>query len=137
MLKYIYCRSPAERETLLHLLPARTANTFQGHTLSSSKTGLFLREHTYLEQVRLSARSVTLSFSPDTHSVGPFDLIVQFESITGGLISSMTVPGFYVSGADNSYQLRLEAPGQEYTISVYLDDALIYANRYQEYDNPV
>lgn len=135
-LKFIYCRSEPELETLLHLLPSSTVQQYRRRILSSTRSDLFNRHHTFLESVRLSAQSVVLSFSPETKSPGPFALVVEFFALKGIPIIRQKAPAFYVRNATETYRWEIKPPAPEYMVKVYLDEALIYANRYTGEDLP-
>jgi hypothetical protein len=133
-LKFIYCRSPAEHESLRHLLPMEVLAKYGARIVSSPRSTFFYREDTYLESARLEARSVLLSFSPDTRSLGPFALRVQFRSLSGDPLLQIDRPDFQVRTNSGGYKWRLDAPAPEYELQVYLGSALIYANHYVDLD---
>ena len=135
-LRYIYCRSVPERDTLAYLLTPTTFRLFQTRTLSSSRSDLFYRLHTYLESVRLDRESVVLQFSPDTESEGPFRLRVEFSTIKGLSLLQKTNEHFIVRNRDGNFVWRIPTPSSEYQVAIYLDDALIYANAYRDIDIP-
>jgi len=135
-LKFVYCRSEPELETLLHLLPSLVVQQYRRRILSSTRSDLFNRHHTFLENVRLSSQSLVLSFSPETKSPGPFALKVEFSTLRGVPISQQSVPEFFVRNAKGTYRWELKTPIQKYVVKVYLDEALIYANNYIGEDVP-
>jgi len=135
-LKYIYCRSEPELETLLFLLPFKTSRRYRSRILSSARAGLYYRLHTFLEDVRLDSESVTLSFSPETRSIGPYSLRWRFESITGEVLLEKQASEFEVKSKEGGFRWKIHAPATEYRMYVYLDDALIYANQYSDTDLP-
>jgi len=128
---YIYCRSDAERETLLHLLPTDLRNRYQGKIIATSRSDLFYRKHTFIETVRLSSKAAYVQFSPETKSPGPFRLRVDFE--TASRRRYMEAENFELG---LNYKETILLPAPNYTISLSLDGHLAYANTYEETEIP-
>jgi hypothetical protein len=131
-LKYIYCRSQAEWESLKYLMPPTSYARYQSRMFSSAKQNLYTRHHTFLETVRLASDVVLLNFSPDTMSPGPFQLSFEFKTLAGEHLQKRVIRDFMVRSPDGQYDFRIPAPAKEYEITVMLDDALIYTNAYRE-----
>ena len=130
-LRYIYCRSDAERKTLLHLLPMHLRDRYQGKIVATARSDLFYRQQTFIETVRLSSDAVYVRFSPETRSPGPFRLRVDLEA--GFLRNSGEVEEFRLR---EPYVLKIPLSATSYTIRLSLDDHLAYANRYEETELP-
>ena len=62
-LKFIACRSVAERQTLLHLLPAPTRKKWE-RLIRLGEQGLFQREWTFVERVVVVDEQVFFYFNP-------------------------------------------------------------------------
>lgn len=135
LLRYVYCRSSPELETLLHLLPEEVRARYQGRILSSSKSDLFYRQHAFLEDVNLSTEAVRFTFSPDSRSQGPFELNIEFRTLSGQWLTHRTYNNFHpVSEGSSTWRIRTTVP--EYEVLIYLDDALIYAQSHVDSDIP-
>lgn len=132
-LRNIYCRSDAEKETLLHLLPPELRRQYQDRILSATRNILFYRRHTFVEAARLSSGSVYLSFSPETESPGPFRFSIEL-SIAGR--SYRHQDDEFILKKPFGYRLDLDTPAQAYTVQVTLDRHLAYANAYEDLDIP-
>jgi hypothetical protein len=130
-LRFIYCRSEAERETLLYLLPAKVRLRYQRKIIATTRSNLFFRQHTYLENVRLNSQAATLQFSPETHSKGPFHLRIEISD--EGVYRVVEDKEFTF---DRGYKWQLAVPSPVYKIQVYLDSHLLYANMHEEMDIP-
>ena len=128
---YIYCRSEAERETLLHLLPPGLRNQYQDKVVASARSGLFYRRQTFVETVRLSSEDAYFHFSPETQSPGPFHLRVELEIASTGY--SRDVESFNLKAP---YSLKISIPAAPYTLHLFLDGHLAYANTYEEIGIP-
>jgi len=130
-LKWIYCRSEAEKDTLLHLLTHGQRPRYESRILATARNALFYRQHTYLETVRLDSNAAHLSFFPDTRSIGPFKVQVNIRSDNG-----------IRQYADNSFtfqrggfQWNLNTGFEDYVLELHLDEHLVYQNRYIELDD--
>ena len=132
-LRYIYCRSEAERETLLHLLPPDLQKRYQDKIVASTRSNLFYRRQTFVETVRLSSKAAYFRFSPETKSPGPFHLRVQVEIASSQ--HSLEAESFKL---ERPYVLQIPLPflSTDYTIRLYLDNHLAYASTFEEIEIP-
>lgn len=130
-LRYVYCRSSAEREALLHLLPPNLRRKYQSKIVSSTRSDLFYRRQTFVETARLSSKSVILLFSPDTQAPGPFQLHIELE--TAFSHSTKNIQDFIL---EKSYRIEIGVSSSHYTFRLFLDDHLAYANTYEEAEIP-
>ena len=132
-LRYIYCRSGAERETLQHLLPPDLRSRYQNKIVASTRSDLFYRQQTFIETVRLSSESAYFHFSPETQSPGPFHLQVELEIASTGY--SRDVESFELT-RPHILGIPLPVSSTGYTIRLFLDDHLAYTNTYEEIEIP-
>jgi len=130
-LKWIYCRSEAEKDTLLHMLTDALRSQFEKRIISTTRSDLYFREHTYLESVRMDSAAAHLSFSPDTQSRGPFHLQVTIRS--GNDMRQRTEDTFSLQRGESRW--RVKTGFDDYEIELRLDDHLIYRNRHIEVDD--
>ncbi len=131
-LKWIYCRSEAEKDTLLHMLTDALRSQYEKRIVSTTRSDLYFRQHTYLEAVRMDSEAAHLSFSPDTQSRGPFHLQVTIRS--GNDMRHHTEDRF--SFQRDEFRWRINTGFDDYELELRLDKYLIYRNRYIEYDIP-
>ena len=127
-LRYIGCRSPAEYETLLYLLPPDTLSRWVGKIGVGSR--LFNREWTFVERVEMSGERLIFRLNRSTRTPGPFDVRLELEESNYWHNSE-----YQCNGALNLPLSNLRDPNG-YTIRLFLDDQLAYANRYQGDDLP-
>lgn len=132
-LRYIYCRSSAERETLFYLLPPQLRNYYQSKILSSTRNDPFYRQQTFIETVNLLSDKAIFHFSPDTGSRGPFHLRIEIR--TPFTQRTFENPNFCLPN-DNLINGSLSSPLDTYTVYLFLDDHLAYANSYTEQTIP-
>ena len=76
-LKFLACRSVAERQTLLHLLPDKIRLKWQ-EKIRLGEQGFFERKWTYVEEVVVVDQDVTFRFNPSSLTPGPFDVKMEF-----------------------------------------------------------
>jgi hypothetical protein len=107
-LRMICCRSPAERQTLLHLLqvtdpPLRS--TWERHVRVATDP-IFERRATFVETVGAFGDLVRFTFNPASRFQGPFDLEFRFDAQTSW---SLSQPRVTLAG---EHSLRLPHVGQ-------------------------
>ncbi|NWF69507.1 MAG: DUF4433 domain-containing protein [Chloroflexi bacterium] len=128
-LRYVCCRSEAERETLRTLLPPAVWSQYADKITARTDFNLFHRKWAYVEAAELGTQRVQIRFKPCEDDCGSFNLRVEAEEWSGRRHEWQTpdfVPG-------EPFQLDIAAlnPAHGYWLRVYLDDALAYAGRYQ------
>ena len=131
-LRHIWCRSSAEQETLLHLLPSSFRDQWGSKITVRKDYDLFHSKWVYVEQATLSAQGAFFHFNACQSSAedecGPFEIRAEISSAT----TLETIDLGEVMPRDNfaldlsAYDLRAG-----YTLRLYLDDALAYANRFE------
>ncbi len=131
-LRFIFCRSAAEKETLLYLLPRQLRNRYQNRVAATTRSSLFFRSHTFVNTARLSSGSAAFFFPPETLSPGPFHLRVDLTD-EHGVTRSAEEKEFY---ANQRLQLNFRRPFAGYTIQLTLDGHLAYGNQFEEIDIP-
>lgn len=130
-LSYIYCRSDAERETLLFLLPPYLKDQYESKIVSSTRSDLFYRRQTFIETVGLSSDGAYFQFSPETQSHGPFHLKVKIK--IGATEDVLEREGFSLEGG---FKWKIPIRATHYTVKLFLDNHLAYANAYRETEIP-
>lgn len=129
-LRYIYCRSAAEKDTLLNLLSDDIRKTYQPKVVSTTRSLLFFREHTFLENVRLASENAGFQFSPESRSPGPFRLLLEVDY--GNLVPSTLEDNKFVLKSSAPWGVKFKNPINAYTITLYLDGYLAYSNSFSE-----
>ena len=121
-LKFIACRSVAERQTLLHLLPIGLASRWASR-IRLGEPGLFYRRWTYIEEVVIVEDQVIFRFNPSTRTPGPFDVKFTYKE-----------EGTEVERMKQSRKLALNGPlpiripGARWgTATLHLNDSLAFA----------
>lgn len=130
-LKWIYCRSEAEKDTLLHLLPDTLRPLYERRIFATTRSDLYFRQHTFLESARLDGEAAYLSFSPDTQSSGPFRLQIRIRA--NDEIRQHTEDGFVFQRGEFRWKIRTGF--DDYEFELLLDGNLVFRNRYFEVDD--
>ena len=134
-LRYIVCRSNAEYQTLLHLLPPEILSRWVNRVVYRPKLQLFHRNWTFVDHADMNTEKITFRFNPDSLTPGPFHARVEIEE---------TATTVKYSWHNNEYHCNRELmlplsnlhDSSDYTARLFLDDYLAYADRYQDDDLP-
>ena len=127
-LKFIVCRSPAEKETLLNLLPKDIFNRWSSKIVIDTKVNFFFRKWTFLQTAELTSKYAVFTFSPDTTEAGPFRLKI---TRTGIEEKSFEDEAFY---SNERFAIGFIEEHLVYKIEVELDGNLIYNGRFDGSD---
>jgi hypothetical protein len=123
-LRFIACRSVAERQTLLHLLPVNLRGKWAPR-IRLGERGLFERKWTYVEEVVIVDDEVIFRFNPNTLTPGPFQ--VTFSYCEAGEDSERVWQG--EQAALNNLLTGRISGAVEGAVTLHLDDALAFAGR--------
>ena len=122
-LRFVACRSEAERQTLLHLLPLKVTEKWKD-IIRLGEQGFFERRWTHVEEVVVFNREITFRFNPNTQTPGPFDVKVEYseQGISSPKIWQKTIERLNGS-------LRIRPPNATWgEIRLYLDNALAFSD---------
>ena len=133
-LKYICCRSEAEKDTLLNLLPFEVYSDWYNKIIVSRKI-LFEAQWTYLEKVQLLKDKILFYFSPDSITPGPFEAKFQIIDIETDEIIKKIKNEFFTNKA-SYFQTTIPEEIDRYIVKFYLDDNLCYSNEFIKDDLP-
>lgn len=127
-LKYIVCRSPAEKESLLQLLPSSVVSKWGSKILVDTKADFYNRSWVFVQTVQLSSKKATFDFSPDALVAGPFVL----EATRRGYDEKVHRQENYYANR----KLMFEFPREiwKYEIELRLDNNLAFIGSYDGSD---
>jgi hypothetical protein len=116
-LKWVICRSPAERETLLNLLEPKQRQKFSG--ISRIWGPYFNRHKHFIESANLSATDMRFCY---INSGNPFSYryLLEFQGRKHNIARDAPVSGF-----------RWNKTSGRYTVSVFIDEHIAYKGVYQ------
>ena len=122
-LRFIWCRSEAEKETLISFLSEPQRNQWANKVFHGKKHDLFFSHWSYVEQVTLDKDGARFSFNRNTRTPGPFDLKVAVEDHDTGEMLRWRKEGFE---ANSKVSCKFQNPILSYTIELRLDGGLAY-----------
>jgi hypothetical protein len=132
-LKYIWCRSEAEYNTLLCLLSSKTRNRWKNKIGAGKKGNLFNRRWIFVEKTEMNTKQVTFYFNVPQEGCITFPVKVVLRELRTGTT-------YYWQ--DLSYQLpdnfKLELSlhnltfPDEYDIELFFGEQLMYADRFTD-----
>ena len=132
-LRYIVCRSQAEYETLLHLLPKSTLGRWGHKIIRDYQTRLFFKRWIYVQSAELHSSHVGLNFNKaqQYQDRGTFHADVSVtDTLSGRTLGIWSDQEFT---ADDHLRLSLSnGPFWDYTVRLSLDRQIAYADRYQD-----
>lgn len=76
-LRWIWCRSEAEYQTLLHLLPISAVKTYKDKIRQDKRANLHFCKWTYVESVSLEQNKISFTFNRSSLTPGPFEAHLQ------------------------------------------------------------
>ncbi|CAM2067777.1 hypothetical protein SCOR_20515 [Sulfidibacter corallicola] len=126
-LKYIVCRSMAERETLNSLLSENVLDRWRPQVVIDRRGDLFFKRHFFIIEVSLSRSLITIRVSPD--NTGPFDLQIVVKDEYG---YTQVFERTRFQFEPNPYSLRISEPRNAYLISIHVNGFLAYRSFFQE-----
>jgi hypothetical protein len=122
-LKFIACRSAAERQTLLHLLPDDIAQNFKDKVRLGMQ-GFFERKWTHVEEVVVVNHEITFRLNPNSQIPGPFNVKIEYCE-QGKRTPQIWEKKFDKIGPSLSTRLPNATWGE---IKLFLDDALAFSD---------
>lgn len=128
-LRYIWCRSEAEKETLIALLSNTQRDKWANRIFHGKKYDLFFSKWTYVDQVTLDKTQFRFNFNRNTTTPGPFDLTVVVKDRGTGKVLRGREKQFE---ADGSISYQLPKPILNYTVELRLDNWLAYRCEWKE-----
>ena len=128
-LRHIFCRSQAEYETLVRLLPWKILKKWKGVIRIDNKSLLFFRHWTFVTKASLSISEITLHFNPSIQTPGPFNANLKIEEVKTKTIYEWGDKKFNAKDSVTFNLSNLSKP-EHYKISFFLDNHLAYQNIY-------
>ena len=128
-LRFIWCRSQAEKETLISLLSETQRDQWANKIFHGKKYDLFFSQWSYVDQVTLDETRARFSFNRNTTTSRPFDLEVVVRDHDTGRTIQARKKGFE---ANHSTSFKFQKPILNYTIKLRLDDNLAYRGECKE-----
>lgn len=128
-LKFIVCRSPAEKESLLYLLPESVISKWGSKILVDTKADFYNRNWAFIQTVQLNSKIATFDFSPDAIATQPFTLTATRRGYEEKVLRQENFRA--------NKKLMFEFPRDiwKYEIELRLDDNLAFIGSYDGSDD--
>jgi len=130
-LQFVWCRSQAEYDTLLYLLPPNTRTRWVRQIGVDMRMNLFFKRWTFVEDAELSATGLSFQFSKGTQTPGPFRARVTINETVTNDKYEWKNDNYRASELLRIGLSELSTP-QDYSVRLFLDDWLAFAGRYRE-----
>ena len=130
-LQFIFCRSQAEYDTLLYLLPPNTLTRWVKRIGVDMRMNLFFKRWTFVQDAELSTTEVSIRFNKDTQTPGPFHARVIIHATLTNDKYEWKEDDYQANGVLRIGLSKLHTP-QGYSVSFFLDNQLAFTGRYRE-----
>ena len=130
--RWVFCRSPAEYETLLHLLPPGTRGRWVKRI--GVQPRLFYNRWTFVQQTEMSSRQFILRFNSASSTPGPFAACVEVVELTdAGPIAHRWHDDRFQTKPNRPFGFKLPSRRRprDYVVRFFLDEQLAFAGRYR------
>lgn len=128
-LKHIWCRSEAEKQTLISSLSEALAERWSKKIFHGNKYDLFFAKWSFVDRVSLRRSGIEFYFNTNSKTPGPFDLYARLQDNSTGQILKARERKFM---AKDMILLNFDNPIDSYSIELYLDDYIAYYCDYEE-----
>jgi len=134
-LRYVWCRSPAEYQTLFNCLSPEARQRYRKKFGVGAKADVHFRFWTFIEDVSLESAKIVLSFNPSTKTPGPFKANATITSHKYGKLS-WSEDQFFTR---QKFVLNISTftTPVDYEFRFELDGDLAYLGRYKISDSGV
>lgn len=132
-LRYIWCRSGAEYQTLVNSLSPRARSHYLPKIGAEGHGAMHFRRWTYVEEVTLAQNQVTIRFNPSTLTPGPFEAKITItENAYGNLVWSE--PAYHANQVLTLSIPQFTMP-TDYTLELTLNDNRAYLGHFKTTDS--
>ncbi|MBW2644697.1 MAG: DUF4433 domain-containing protein [Deltaproteobacteria bacterium] len=122
-LKLIACRSHAERQSLLYLLPPSFRKQWQSNLIRIGDSSMYERQWAYVNTVETENQEITFHFNRNSQHAGQFEATVFLRFPSGE-----ERPIKKSIDAKSPFTIKIEEDAEEVEVELWLDDALAYHN---------
>jgi hypothetical protein len=129
----VFCRSAAERETLINLLPEHVRPHWLEKIRVDTASRLFFKYWTFVETVSMTDKQISLQFNPGK-IIGHYHAELKIREKKTGLIYTWTNSEYTPEKVQNFLLKNLRHP-EAYDIKFYLDNHLVYFGSYVQVEN--
>lgn len=127
----VWCRSPAEYETLLNNLVPQIRRKFKNRIGHGAQLETHFRFWSYIESATLEWNRLTLRFSPSSIKSGPFRIVVSITSPMYGILEWTSETFDTVKETPFVLKISQHVKNVEYDVRVTLDNNEAYYGQYR------
>lgn len=130
-LRRLWCRGPAELDTLRSLVSPTTWSSYRPRAGSSPRPHLFFRRWTFVERVDLADDRAHIQFNPYSRTPGSFAARLDFD-LGGGQLAEWKDDAFSAVkyGPASTLTVTLPETRATYSVRLTLDGHLAYGGSY-------
>ncbi|MFT5368530.1 MAG: hypothetical protein ACI8V2_003496 [Candidatus Latescibacterota bacterium] len=132
-LRAILCRSQAEFETLIYLLPPDIYDSWADKIGVRNDLPVFFSDWSFVERVDLSSSEISFHFNAISKTPGPFHARLEIQETFTGKMLVWKKDDFYAQER-LSFSLSILSHPESYVVKLLLDGQLAYENNYLEND---
>jgi hypothetical protein len=126
-LKWIVCRSEAERETLVHMA-GPNGRLLRPRIITSDDGKVFEKKYAFVEKVYASPEGISFNLSP-RHDSAPLKVRVEVHGANGELVFDETYPELAARSANGrGWISRVALKDGLHRAQIHIDDHLAYQN---------
>ena len=129
-LKFIWCRSQAEFETLIDVLPHKTYTKWAKKIGVGNKALLFYAKWSFITKTDLDAATITFHFNP-SQTPSPFHAKLEIMELKTKDVFSWEKDDFNAHDKESFSLTNLKHP-ESYLVKFWLDGQLAYQNHFIE-----
>ena len=127
----IICRSQAEYQTLLNLLPLKTRQQWVHKIGVLPSLALFYAKWNFVEQVEMTDEQITFKFNSTSEAAGPFNAKCNiYQEIHGDVRRYRWANDAFQAGKAFTLSLLQLDDMHRYRTSLFLDDDLAFSGEY-------
>lgn len=134
-LRRVWCRSEAERETLLNLLTQPMRKAWKNRIGVGTKNRLFYEDWPFVDSAELTAKKVSFRFHPVSNPSGPFHAHADFRLIDSGRKYIWDNPEYTLGQKLGIRLIHAEEQLESYEVKLTVDGNLAYFGRYIHLDD--
>jgi hypothetical protein len=131
-LRFIVCRSQAEYETFLYMMPESERSRWGDKVQLDAASHFFNKRWLYLETAESNQREAILRFKPNPMYAGPFDVEILVVNMVDGSTNKEHLSDYFAADVPMRLNFGPARRQLDYLILILIDGSIAYMNRYQE-----
>jgi hypothetical protein len=133
-LKYIFCRSEAEYQTLVDLLKPEIYRKWEKMIGTTHKANLFFKNWIYVDKVDLGKESINIKFNLPACNINKVHMRIDIHERTTGKKYVWEIKDYTLEPTREIILSNILYP-DSYRAQIFLDDQIMYSKEYNATDN--